>query len=167
MHLKPVLLATAAALTLTASLAGCSKAQIESTTNSMKAKHAEAIDACALLSDDEIAAYIPKPFVKKPTGNGVDNAASCNWENPDNYKSVTLDVGPEDSAPGNTLPSPKAGFESHYHDGPDGLRSFSGQLEFPASNRHNYVQVVANLTGDADEQSMLALAKLVSPRIPS
>src|SRR5512141_1665518 len=91
--------ATFALIVLTAALAlaGCGNPDDKSpasgqSSQSSAAPAASGIDACKLISGDDIAKLLGKPIEGKPIGAGPDIPA-CTWENRDTYESVTLEIG--------------------------------------------------------------------------
>lgn len=61
-----------------------------------------AVDACELVSDDEVGALIGVTVDGVPSGVG--GRSACMWENPDTYESVTVDIGAPGTASDDTLP---------------------------------------------------------------
>jgi hypothetical protein len=124
------------------------------------------IDACSLLSADDISALLGTTVQGKSTATRLD-MAGCKWENPANYESVSLEISNPGTAPDNTLPpaDPVMG----YTPAPDGMRYIgSGQVEFPAGNRSNTVQVaVLKMSADQANAAAVDLARKVGPKIPS
>jgi hypothetical protein len=126
-----------------------------------------AIDACSLISAEDISALLGTTVQGKP---GADpKFPGCTWENKDNYESVTLEIGNPGTAPGNTLAAPDPEFPDVGTPGPDGMRYLGGgQVEFPAGNRSNTVQVaVVKLFGGQANAAAVDLARKVGPKIPS
>jgi hypothetical protein len=123
------------------------------------------IDACALISADEITRLLGRSIEGKSTSNNPD-VPECTWENPDNYESVTLGIGNPGTAPNNTLPPPA--MEGLGTPGPDGMRYLGGgSVEFAAGNRNNHVQVaVLKLSTDEANAAAVDLARMVTPKIP-
>src|ERR1700736_973108 len=102
--------------------------------------NAAPMDACAMLSADDISALLSTPVQGQPTSTNPDSPG-CKWENPSTYESVSLEIGNHGTAANNTLPPPEAGVDVGTP-GPDGMRFLvSGQVEFAAGNRSNTVQV--------------------------
>ncbi|MDT5012150.1 MAG: hypothetical protein QOH57_3767 [Mycobacterium sp.] len=126
-----------------------------------------AIDACALISADDITALLGTTVPGKSTSNNP-AVPACSWENPANYESVSLEIGNPGTAPNNTLPKPPEGLPDVSTPGPDGMRSLgSGQVEFAAGNRSNSVQVaVLKLSADEANAAAVDLARKVAPKIP-
>ncbi|KAA0023521.1 DUF3558 family protein [Antrihabitans cavernicola] len=119
------------------------------------------IDACALLSPDEIAPIIGVR-VDGRSGSTDPSAPVCTWENPTTYTSVTVTIGSTGTAPNNTLPPVPQGFDAR--PGPDGIRfPMSGMAEFAAADRVNNVQVaVPSMPADQAESTAVDFAKKVS-----
>ena len=129
---------------------------------------ADAVDACALLSKEEVGTLIGTTVEGVP--NGIGARTGCVWENPDSYESVTVDIGAPGTASDNTLPPlgepglPDMGSTP----GPDGTRILVGAVEFAAGNRSNSVQVATPVTMTSD-QSIAAAMDLIAkikPQIP-
>lgn len=129
---------------------------------------ADAVDACALLSKEEVGALIGVIVDGAP--NGVEAHTGCAWENPDTYESVTVDIGAPDTAMDNTLPPlGEPGFpELSSTPGPDGTRIFGGAVEFAAGNRYNSVQVATPVSMSPDESiaAAVTLIQKIKPQIP-
>jgi hypothetical protein len=144
----------------------------ESTASSVTAAGdggATAVDACSLLSAQEVATFIDATVEGKSTSNNP-AAPGCSWENPDTYQSVTIDIGGPGTAPNNTLPPlGEPGFPVPASTpGPDGMRFVAGAVEFAAGERYNSVQVATPVTMSADESNATGvdLARKISPQIP-
>jgi hypothetical protein len=144
----------------------------ESTASSITAAAdagATPVDACALLSAQEVATFIDATVEGKPTSNNP-AAPGCSWENPDTYQSVTIDIGGPGTAPNNTLPPlGEPGFPVPASTpGPDGMRFVAGAVEFAAGERYNSVQVATPVTMSLDESNAAGvdLARKISPQIP-
>ena len=140
----------------------------ESTASAEPAGVAAAVDACALVSKEEVATLIGVTVDGVP--NGAGGRSACVWENPDTYESVTVDIGAPDTALDNTLPPlGEPGFpEIESTPGPDGTRILAGAVEFAAGNRYNSVQVATPVTMSPD-QSIAAAVELIDkikPQIP-
>jgi hypothetical protein len=120
------------------------------------------IDACALISAQDITRLLGIPVEGTSTGTG------CLWENPENYESISLEIGSPDTASGGALPPPEAGFPEVGTPGPDGMRFLGGgSVEFPAGGRSNIVQVaVLSMLGEQADEAAIDLARKVGPRIP-
>jgi hypothetical protein len=160
-----LLLATAVAL------AGCGKADDKSPTSessqSSAAPTASGIDACTLISADDITKLLGKPVEGKPLGADPEMPA-CTWENRDTYESVTVEVGNPGTAINGTLGPPEPGFPQVGTPGPDGMRFLaSGMVEFPAGGRSNTVQVaVLALMGQDADNAAVDLAHKIGARLP-
>jgi hypothetical protein len=132
------------------------------------AGEASAVDACALVSKEEVATLIGVTVDGVP--NGVGGRSACVWENPDTYESVTVDIGAPDTALDNTLPPlSEPGFpEVESTPGPDGTRILVGAVEFAAANRYNSVQVATPVTMTPDESIAAAvdLIQKIKPQLP-
>jgi hypothetical protein len=125
---------------------------------------ADAVDACGLLSPAEVAPLIGKDVPGQPSAAGGDGGV-CRWENPDDYRSVSVDIGGSGTAANGTLPTwdPAQGPERPL---PDGMRALGGgQVEFVAGTRDCTVQVASTITGDADENTAVELARDVRGRL--
>jgi hypothetical protein len=160
-----LLLATAVAL------AGCGKADDKSPTSessqSSAAPTASGIDACTLISADDITKLLGKPVEGKPLGADPEMPA-CTWENRDTYESVTVEIGNPGTAINGTLAPPEPGFPEVGTPGPDGMRFLaSGMVEFPAGGRSNTVQVaVLALMGQDADNAAVDLAHKIGARLP-
>jgi hypothetical protein len=125
----------------------------------------EAVDACALLDAAEVEALIGKNGGGRPAGAPGGDGGACAWENPDDSHSVSLDIGRSGTAATGTLPAwdPVLGPERPLG---DGMRSLGGgQVEFVADTRDCTVQVVAAISGNADEDKAVELARAVRARL--
>ena len=125
------------------------------------------IDACALVSDDDIAKLLGNPVEGRSIGGGPDTPA-CTWENRDTYESVTVEIGNPGTAVNGTLPPPEPGFPEVGTPGPDGMRFLAtGMVEFPAAGRSNTVQVaVLALMGADADNAAVDLARKIGPQLP-
>jgi hypothetical protein len=154
-----------------AALAGCGADKSPSTDATPKSSEAPAagspIDACKLLSADDITKLLGKPIEGRPIGAGP-QAPACTWENRDTYESVTVEIGNPGTAANGTLPPPDPGFPEVGTPGPDGMRFVaSGMVEFPAAGRSNTVQVaVLKLLGQDADNAAVDLARKIGPRLP-
>ncbi len=162
-----VVLATALAL------AGCgdkktppSAESPQSSAASTAAPAAGVIDACKLISADDIAKLLGSPIAGKPIGDP--KMPACTWENRDTYESITLEIGNPGTAINGTLPPPEPGFPEVGTPGPDGMLILgSGMVEFPAGGRSNTVQVaLLKLLGEAADNAAVDLARKVGPQLP-
>ena len=174
MNAVPTLLVTVALI----AAAGCGSSESAPTSGSAspapataEAGQAEdsAVDACGLLSSDEVGTLIGVTVDGVPSGAG--GRSACTWENPDTYESVTVDIGAPGTASDDTLPPlGEPGFpEVESTPGPNGTRLVAGAVEFAAGNRYNSVQVATPATMTADESIAAAndLVAKITPLIPS
>lgn len=151
-------------------LAGCGdkepKAAEPTPQSSAAQATGSAIDACTLISADDIAKLLGKPIDGKATGTDPE-MPGCIWENPDNYESVSVEIGNPGTAGNGTLPPPEPGFPDVGTPGPDGMRFLgSGVVEFPAGGRSNTVQVaVLSLLGEAADNAAVDLARKIGPQL--
>jgi hypothetical protein len=124
-----------------------------------------AIDACKLISPDDIAKLLGNPVAGRQLGNAV----ACTWENKETYESITLEIGNPGTAVNNLLPPADAGMPDAGTPGPDGMRMLaSGMVEFPAGGRSNTVQVaVLELLGQDADNAAIDLARKVGPQLPA
>ena len=129
---------------------------------------ADAVDACALLSAEDVAPLIGVTVDGVPNAQGA--RTGCVWENPDSYESVTVDIGAPGTAVNDTLPPlGEEGFPAlESTPGPDGTRTFAGAVEFAAGTRYNSVQVATPVTMSPDESIAAAvdLIAKIKPQIP-
>lgn len=119
-------------------------------------------DACALIDDATITELIGDHPPGSPTGAGTD-APGCVWENPDNYYSVTVDIGSPGTAVNGTLPPLPEGIEGT--PAPNGMRYLGGALEFAAGGRYNSVQIANNQPGDATDAKTVELAESIADQL--
>jgi hypothetical protein len=128
-----------------------------------------AVDACGLVSNEEVGALIGVTVDGVPSGAG--GRSACTWENPDTYESVTVDIGAPGTASDDTLPPlGEPGFaEMESTPGPNGTRLVAGAVEFAAGNRYNSVQVATPTTMSPDESIAAAneLVAKITPLIPA
>ena len=120
------------------------------------------IDACALLSPDDVSALLGAPV------EGASSDSRCVWENPDNLESVSVEIGSPDTAANGTLRPPEPGLENMYTPGPDGMRFLGpGSVEFVAGGRSNTVQVaVLDMIGDGSaNDAAVDLARKIGPQL--
>ncbi len=124
------------------------------------------IDACSLISSDQIATLVGAMVEGKPTGTDPD-MPGCIWENPQTYESVSVEIGNPDTAINGTLPPPEPGFPDPATPGPDGMRFLgSGSVEFAAAKRSNTVQVaVLSMLGEAADNTAVDLARQISSQL--
>ncbi len=125
------------------------------------------VDACTLVSADDIAKLLGKPVEGRSIGGTV-QAPACTWENRDTYESVTVEIGDPGTAVNGTLPPPEPGFPEVGTPGPDGMRFLAtGMVEFPAAGRSNTVQVaVLALMGQEADNAAVDLARKIGPQLP-
>jgi hypothetical protein len=125
------------------------------------------IDACKLISPEDISKLLGKPIEGRSIGGGPDTPA-CTWENRDTYESVTVEIGNPGTAINGTLPPPEPGFPEVGTPGPNGMRFLaSGMVEFPAAGRSNTVQVaVLALMGQDADNAAVDLANKIGPQLP-
>ena len=126
-----------------------------------------AIDACALLSAQDISALLGTAVAGRSTSTDP-TMPGCIWENPDTYESIAVEVGNPGSAAHNTLAPPEPGFPDVGTPGPDGMRFLvRGQVEFPAGGRSNMVQVAVMAMSDEEaDAAAVDLARKIGPLIP-
>jgi hypothetical protein len=124
-----------------------------------------AIDACALVSADQITSLMGTPTVGEAVGEP--ETPSCIWENADTLEVVSVDIGKPGTAPNGTLPPGPPGSLDPATPGPDGMRFLgSGVVEFPAAKRANTVQVAVNtLRGDDADNAALDLARQIGSQL--
>ncbi|OBA86194.1 hypothetical protein A5662_03300 [Mycobacteriaceae bacterium 1482268.1] len=150
-------------------VAGCGgdKPQATSSPSSTPPAAGSAIDACKLVSADDIAKLLGKPVEGRAIGGSPD-APACTWENRETYESVTVEIGNPGSAANGALPPPEPGFGEVGTPGPDGMRNLaSGMVEFPAGGRANTVQVaVLALMGPDADNAAVDLARKIGPQLP-
>jgi hypothetical protein len=134
---------------------------------SSAAPAAAAIDACKLISADDITKLLGTPIEGKATGTDPD-MPGCIWENPSNYESVSLEIGNPDTAINGTLPPPEPGFPEVGTPGPDGMRFLGGgSVQFAAGKRSNTVQVaVLSMLGETADNAAVDLARKIGPQLP-
>jgi hypothetical protein len=137
-----------------------------STTALAEAPSATAIDACSLLVTADISALLGTAVTGRSTSN-IHDAYGCLWENPDNYESISLEVGSQGTAVNNTLSPPEPGFPEFGRPGPGGMRFLGyGQVEFPAGGRANSVQVaVLSMSADQADSAAVELARKVATQL--
>ncbi|MGP4056550.1 DUF3558 domain-containing protein [Mycobacterium sp. 4D054] len=131
------------------------------------AGHASAIDACSLIAAEDISALLGVTVEGRSTSNNPEVPA-CVWENPENYESISLEIGNPGTAINGTLPPPEPGMPDVGRPGPDGMRFLGyGQVEFPAAGRNNSVQVaVLSMSADQADNAAVELARKVGPQLP-
>ncbi len=134
---------------------------------STTAQSAQRIDACAMLSPQDISGVLGVTVQGKSTGK-TPKMGDCSWENPSTLESVTVEISNPGTAPNNKLPPPQAGFPGSGKPGPDGMRLMGGgEVEFAAGNRVNTVQVaVLKLSTDQANSAAINLARKITPQVP-
>jgi hypothetical protein len=157
-------------------IAGCGSKEESSTENTSAPRGSQgttasaavenAIDACSLLSVDDVSTLLGTSVEGKPTGTDP-SLAGCIWENPTSYESVSVEIGAPNTAANNTLPPPEPGFPEVGTPGPDGMRFLgNGLVEFAAAGRSNTVQVaVLSMSADAANAAAVELANKVGPQL--
>ncbi|PRC48113.1 hypothetical protein C6A85_81495, partial [Mycobacterium sp. ITM-2017-0098] len=125
-----------------------------------------AIDACTLVSADQITALMGTPTVGEPTGDNPE-MPGCIWENPETFESVSVEIGNPGTAANGTLPPTEPGMSDPTTPGPDGMRFLgSGVVEFPAAKRASTVQVAVNtLRGEDADDAAVDLARQISAQL--
>jgi hypothetical protein len=128
---------------------------------------AKRIDACAMLSPQDISGVLGVTVQGKSTGKDP-QMGDCSWENPSTLESVSIQISNPGTARNNKLPPPEAGFPDPSKPGPDGMRLMGGgQVEFAAGNRVNTVQVaVLKLSPDQANSAAVDLARKIAPQVP-
>lgn len=126
------------------------------------------IDACALISPEEITALLGVAVEGQGPGPTTEGP-NCLWENPDNYESVSVQIGSPRTAVNGTLGPPEPGMPEVGTPGPDGMRFIGpGAVEFPAAGRANMVQVavLSKLGNDEASNAAVDLARKIGPQLP-
>jgi hypothetical protein len=131
------------------------------------ARAAKPIDACSMLSPQDISGILGVTVQGKSTGKDP-QMGDCAWENPSTLESISLQISNPGTARNNTLPPPERGFPDPSKPGPDGMRLLGGgQVEFAAGNRVNTVQVaVLKLSPDQANSAAINLARKIAPQVP-
>jgi hypothetical protein len=131
------------------------------------AQTANPIDACSMLSPQDISALLGVT-VQGTSTNKDPEMADCTWENPSTQESVSVQISNPGTARNNTLPAPEHGFPDPTTPGPDGMRFMGGGgVEFAAGNRSNTVQVaVLRLSVDQANSAAVELARKITPQVP-
>jgi hypothetical protein len=160
-----------AVLATALTLAGCGSDKPEASSEETQPSEPPAagapIDACTLVSPEDISKLLGKPIEGRSIGGGPDTPA-CTWENRDTYESITVEIGNPGTAINGTLPPPEPGFPEVGTPGPNGMRFLaSGMVEFPAGGRSNSVQVaVLALMGQDADNAAVDLANKIGPKLP-
>ncbi|MBI3214653.1 MAG: hypothetical protein HYZ38_12570 [Mycobacterium sp.] len=128
---------------------------------------ATVIDACAMLSPQDVSTLLGTPVEGRSTSTTPDMGA-CTWENPSTYESVSMEIKNSGTAPGNQLPPIDPSLFDPTKPAPDGMRFLStGFVEFAAGNRANTVQVaVLRLSIDESDRNAVDLARKIAPQVP-
>jgi hypothetical protein len=128
---------------------------------------AKPIDACSMLSPQDISGVLGVTVQGKSTGKDP-QMGDCSWENPTTLESVSIQISNPGTARNNKLPSAEPGFGDPTKPGPDGMRLMGGgQVEFAAGNRVNTVQVaVLKLSPDQANSAAINLARKIAPQVP-
>lgn len=128
---------------------------------------AKAIDACSMLSAQDISALLGTAVPGKSNNKDPD-MGNCSWENPTTLESVSVEIGNSGTARNNTLRPPEAGVPDVTKPGPDGMRLMGGgMVEFAAGNRSNTVQVaVLKLSAEQANSAAINLARKIAPQVP-
>jgi hypothetical protein len=131
------------------------------------AHSANPIDACSMLSPQDISALLAVTVQGKST-NKDPEMADCTWENPSTQESVSVQLSNPGTARNNILPPPEPGFADPTTPGPDGMRFMGGgAVEFAAGNRDNTVQVaVLRMSADQANSAAVELARKITPQVP-
>ena len=126
-----------------------------------------AIDACSLISPEDISALLGVTVEGVSTSN-LPETPACTWENPANDESVSVDIGSPDTAINGTLPPLDPAFAAMATPGPDGMRFMGdGVVDFVAGRRLNSVQVaVLSMLGGQASDAAVDLARKIGPQIP-
>ncbi|MGQ9406665.1 hypothetical protein [Mycolicibacterium gilvum] len=138
-----------------------------STPSSNPARTADgSIDACALISADEITSLMGTAIVGEATGDNPE-MPGCIWENIDTFESVSVEIGTPNTAIDGALPPPDTAFGEATRPGPDGMRFVgNGVVEFAADTRSNTVQVAVNtLRGEDADDAAVDLARQISAQL--
>ena len=128
---------------------------------------ATAIDACSMVSAQDITALLGA-VVRGTSTNNDPEVGNCTWTNPATQESVSVEINIPDTARNNTLPPPESGFPDPTTPGPDGMRFLGGgEVEFAAGNRTNTVQVaVLHMSTDQANSAAVDLARKIAPKVP-
>lgn len=169
---RPRILAGLAVLALLGSAAACSSDTTDTASGGSvpagkatpaKDKKKPAVDACTLLQKDEIEGIIG-PNSGGHVGAGVGESV-CEWDNEDNYHSVTVSIGNADTAKGGKLPAEEGVGAGPTEAGPDGIQFTSDNTgSFAMAERACYVQVVTDPTSKKDRAITARLVHLIRAR---
>lgn len=148
-------------------VAGCHSQSGPTGAAPAKTHAATPIDACSMLSPQDISALLGTAVPGKST-NKDPEMGNCSWENPTTLESVSIEIGNPGTALNNTLRPPEAGFPDATTPGPDGMRLMGGGgVEFAAGNRSNTVQVaVLRLSPEQANSAAIDLARKITPKVP-
>jgi hypothetical protein len=133
------------------------------TPNSPGPATSKALDACALVSTDDVNSLLGVSVAGRSTTTDPD-MPGCIWENTTSEESVSVEIGNQGTAVNNVLPPPEPGFPDPTTPGPDGMRFLGpGSVEFAAGGRSNTVQVAVLrlLSGDQANSAAVDLAKKI------
>lgn len=123
------------------------------------------IDACSLLSEDEVADVLGAPATSGPgTGPG---ASVCTWSD-DAGRTITISVGSPRTAPGNEFdPARVNGLGTAEEVASLGGAFYVGigTVAFASGDRLHMVQVATGATAEEDRAAAEELAPLVDDRI--
>lgn len=161
---------------LAAAVAGCgsggesnseavSRVSAPASVGSVVPGSAAAIDACSLLSAEDVSTLLGVTVEGKSTTMAdYPDAPGCMWENPANSESITVEIGGTDTAVNGTVPPPEPGFPELRTPGPDGMMLLgNGSVEFAAGGRDNTVQVaVLSMLGDEADAAAVELARKIA-----
>ncbi|BBX62696.1 hypothetical protein MSAS_18700 [Mycobacterium saskatchewanense] len=128
---------------------------------------AKRIDACSMLSPQDISPLLGVSVPGVSTGKAADQA-DCTWTNTATEESVSLTISNPGTALHNKLPAPDSGFPDPGTPGPDGMRYLGGgSVEFAAGDRINTVQVaVLRMSADQANAAAVNLARKIAPMVP-
>ena len=97
-------------------------------------------------------------------GAGVGESV-CEWDNEDNYHSVTVSIGNADTAKGGKLPAEDGVGAGPTEAGPDGIQFTSDNTgSFAMAERACYVQAVTDPTSNKDRATAVRLIRLIRAR---
>ncbi|OBH97622.1 hypothetical protein [Mycobacterium scrofulaceum] len=156
------------AVIVSCAVAGCQSRSVSGPAGSATTTHvARPIDACSMLSPQDISTLLETTVPGKSTGKQPD-MGGCSWENPTTEESVSIEISNPGTAPNNTLRPSQAEFPAVTTPGPDGMRLMGGgMVEFAAGNRSNTVQVaVLRLSPEQANSAAIDLARKIAPQVP-